>query len=263
MLDGVAGKIPGLGIQVSPITSIPFFAAPRVTPNQAMTEQHDNLVNRKTMFGKGPELEYRYFGAWLDVNTFEEHFPRFPKDDGPYGEDIFPDFLEGPPQEMVQLIAGYHQCLVAEINYEDDFILPGQTPLTTDNLAQRNLAMVSVANPGLEDITRTAQTSVDVKPSDTPTQILLQPATGQGSSVTSQRFRADTLVFSRNNLPAGTIVELYLPDVSIDDVSHSPRCGTARPCSSASTTTRCASPWAPPAMWRFQDAISISLVSSA
>ena len=115
-LNGVAGKIPGLGIQVWPITSIPFFAAPRVTPGEAMTEQHDNLVNRKTLFGKGPELEYRYFGAWLDVNTFDHHFPRFPKDDGPYGEDIFPDFQEGPPVEMVQLIYGYHQCLVAEIS---------------------------------------------------------------------------------------------------------------------------------------------------
>jgi len=218
MLDGVAGTIPGLGIQVWPITSIPFFAAPRVTPDQAMTEQHDNIVNRKTLFGKGPELEYRYFGVWLDVNTFEEHFPRFPKDDGPYGEDLFPDLVEGPPQEMVQLIAGYHQCLVAEINYQDDPIQPGQTPFTTDNLAQRNLATVSVANPGLEDITRTAQTSVDIKPSDTPTQTLLQPAIGPGSSVPSQRFRADTLVFSRNTLPVGTIVELYLPDVSIDEV---------------------------------------------
>ena len=218
LLDGVAGKIPGLGIQVWPITSIPFFAAPRVTPDQAMTEQHDTVVNRKTLFGKGPELEYRYFGAWLDVNTFEEHFPRYPKDDGPYGEGFLPDLAEGLPQEMVQLIAGYHQCLVAEINYEDDPIQLGQTPFTTDNLAQRNLAMVSVANPGLEDITRTAQTSVDIKPSDTPTHTLLNPPTGQGSSVTSQRFRADTLVFSRNNLPAGTIVELYLPDVSIDEV---------------------------------------------
>jgi hypothetical protein len=216
-LDGVAGRIPGLGIQAIAITSIPFFAAPRVTPGMEMTKQHDNVVNRKTLFGKGPELEFRYFGCWLDVNTRDKHFPRFPKDDGPYGEEPWPfELLEGPVQEMVTLIAGYHQCLVAEISYADDPTQPGQSPFTSDNLAQRNLATVPVGNPGLEAITRMAQTSIDIKPSDTPTNLLLQPDTPAGS--TAVRFRADELVFSRNNLPSGTIVELFLPDVDIDDV---------------------------------------------
>jgi hypothetical protein len=218
-LDGTGGRIPGLGKVATQITSIPFFAAPRVTPDQAMDQQQDNLVNRRTLFGAGPDMVYRYFGCWLDVNTLEEHFPLFPKDDGPYGEEgFFGGFDEGgPPRTMLSLVSGYHQCLVAEIQYDDDPIQLGDTPFTSDNLAQRNLATVAVANPGLEAITRTAQTSIDVKPSDAPTEVLTQAATPVAAT-TSRRLRPDELVFRRNNLPPGTRVELYLPDVDIEDV---------------------------------------------
>jgi galactose oxidase-like protein len=218
-LDGPGGRIPGLGKQAFHITSIPFFAAPRVTPDLAMDEQQDNLVNRKTLFGAGPDMVYRYYGCWLDVNTLAEHFPKFPKDDGPFGEGGFIDDLieGGGPKSMLSHISGYHQCLVAEIQFDDDPVNPGDTPFTSDNLAQRNLATVPVANPGLEDITRTAQTSFDVKPSDVPTEILTATATPATVS-TSRRLRADELVFRRNDLPHGTMVELYLPDVDIEDV---------------------------------------------
>lgn len=219
-LEGAGGPVPGPGRQVFAITSIPFFAAPRVTPDQSMTEQDDNLVNRRTLFGVGPAMSFRYFGCWLDVNTRDRHFPRFPQDDGPFGEGgVFEDLVEGgPPAEMIQLVSGYHQCLVAEIRYDDDPVQPGQTPFTSDNLAQRNLATVWVSNPGLDEITRTAQTSIDVKPSDVPTALLLGDGRIPSSTAATRRLRADELVFSRNNLPVGSKVELYLPDVDIDEV---------------------------------------------
>ncbi|MGC3939639.1 galactose oxidase-like domain-containing protein [Roseobacter sp. EG26] len=218
-LQGPAGRIPGLGKQGLPITSIPFFAAPRVTPGEEMSEQDDNAVNRQTLPGEGPNMVFRYYGCWLDVNTVNAHFPRYPKDDGPFDDfNIFDMVLEGgPARPMIQHIAGYHQCLVAEIQYGDDPIQPGQSPFTSDNLAQRNLATVPAANPGLDEITRTAQTSIDVKPSDVPTELALDPQPQVASSAYVRR-RPDELVFSRNNLPIGSKAELYLPDVDIDDV---------------------------------------------
>jgi hypothetical protein len=215
-LAGVAGPIPGLGRVGSFVTTIPFFAAPRVTPGKKMTEQSDDQVNKKPMAGAGPAMTYRYFGCWLDINTRQKHFPRFIFDDGPFGEIFGP--IEGPLQEMVTLIAGYHQCLVAEISFGDNATSQGATPFTSDNLAQRNLATVYVANPGLEAITRTAQTSFEVKPSDAPTPLLLaHPGTGPAATVAA-RLRADELLFWRNNLPAGSLVEVYMPEIDVDEV---------------------------------------------
>jgi len=84
--------------------------------------------------------------------------------------------------------------------------------------AGRSFLTVWVANPGLDEITRTAQTSIDVKPSDVPTEQLLNAPPSVVSSSLAHRLRADELVFSRNNLPVGSKVELYLPDVDIDEV---------------------------------------------
>ncbi|MFA3920962.1 galactose oxidase-like domain-containing protein [Ruegeria sp. 2012CJ15-1] len=218
-LDGTAGRIPALGRVGPNIISIPFFGGDRVTPDQAMSAQQDNVVNRRTLFAAGPELVYRYFGCWLDVNVPDPQFPPFPNDDGPYGEGgFFMDLIEGGgPKSILDHIRGYHQCLVAEISYDEDPTQPGQTPATSDNLSQRNLATVPVANPGLESITRTAQTTMDVKPSDADTDILL--AVGQQVIGSTKRGpRPDELVFERNNLPAGTVITLYLPDVEIDEV---------------------------------------------
>lgn len=217
LLNSGATTIPGLGTPTGYIVSIPFFGEQRVTPSKSMAAQTDNAVNRRTVFGKGAELEYVYFGCWLDMNTREKHFPRFPTDDGPYPEQFFP--ILSSPIEMVQHIAGYHQCLVAEIYYQDDPTDFRDTPFTNDNLAQRNLAMVPVANPGVE-ITRTAQTTFEVKQSEIPP--LAPDAPPLVMSVTSlaarRRLRPDELLFWRNNLPPGTVVTLYLPDVDVDEI---------------------------------------------
>lgn len=42
----------------------------------------------------------------------------------------------------------FHQCMVAEIRYDGDPTEPGASPTSSDNLAQRNLAILSSANPG-------------------------------------------------------------------------------------------------------------------
>ncbi len=213
--------IPGLGKQGLSITSIPFFAEPRVTPGAEMDGQPDNALNRQSLFGDGPKLDVAYFGCWLDINVLTPHFPWLPVDDGPFVA-TFPGDPFHQPVPMLDHIRGYHQCLVAEIYYGDDPTDPGDTPFTSDNLAQRNLATVPAANPGLA-ITRTVQTTFEVQPSKATTAALTAApgvATFEATHglMSRGRFRPDELIFRRNDLPPGVFVTLYMPDVSVDEV---------------------------------------------
>jgi hypothetical protein len=61
-------------------------------------------------------------------------------------------------------LGSQHHCLVAEISYDDDPVQPGQTPASSDKLAQRNLAVVPSANPGSPASRRIPQT-FDIRPS--------------------------------------------------------------------------------------------------
>ena len=43
-----------------------------------------------------------------------------------------------------------HQCLIAEIRYDDTSIPDGATSASTDKLAQRNIAWIDGPNPGTD-----------------------------------------------------------------------------------------------------------------
>src|ERR1051326_8728684 len=66
----------------------------------------------------------------------------------------------GPGKSIKQLIAGKHQCLIAEINLDppEPQIANGVSPSTSDKLAQRNLNIIGVASPHLVPV------AFDIKP---------------------------------------------------------------------------------------------------
>ena len=59
---------------------------------------------------------------------------------------------------------GQHQCLVCEVSFAPDPITVGDDPSNTDKLAQRNLAFVSSANPGINP-SRLIPQAFELKPS--------------------------------------------------------------------------------------------------
>lgn len=215
--------VPLLGHIGPQIISIPFFEKPRVTPNQSMTAQPPD--DARTIPAGGATEKVEYFGAWLDINQSDKHISQFWKDDGP--------FTSGFPfqaQSIFDLVRNYHQCLIAEIHFTDDPIpdavdpnttLPG-TPANNDNLSQRNLAWVPVGNPGAA-ATRTAQTTFIARPSggNLKETFMAESFMAQASVVFTGRPRRrgpDELIFDGRQVPRGSRVTVYMPDVDADEI---------------------------------------------
>jgi len=204
-----AAAIPLLGLQGTELVSIPYFAAPRVdTATQSMATQTDP-PNRRTLNPSGAQESVGYYGCWLDFNQTTPRFPLHPSGDGPYTSRL----------SVQQLARGRHQCLVAEVVFDPDPIPPGATPGSSENLAQRNLAIVESSNPG-SAATRTVQHTFEIKPS-TPVPRFRAAAFFDelGSGDEAARFLGpDELVFTWGDLPPGTRATVYLPEVNVDEV---------------------------------------------
>lgn len=183
--------IPLLGIKSGQLVDIPCFAASRIdSATVSMTTQVDsaNVLNMPPN-PSGAEV-VRYFGCWLDINQTEPQFPLQPSpQNGP--------FISGR-QSIQDLIRNEHQCLVSEIAFTPAPAQNGATPSVSDKLAQRNLAIVPSANPGLAASRRIPQT-FEIRPS------LGKPV-------------HDELMFEWGNVPAGSMATLYLPDMDVDEI---------------------------------------------
>jgi hypothetical protein len=179
-----------------------------------MKDQRDQ-ANVKTLNATSGESE-TFFGCWLDFNQPAARFPWKPLDDGPYPE--------ADAQSIQTLIRGRHQCLVAQLSYTQDPIQLGDTPGSSDNLAQRNLTIVESDNPGTADshtvvhtfeIRATGQLEPPVpnvniaSAEESPNRDLIADI--------SSRAREYLLVHWRN-LPPETDVTIYVPDVDADEV---------------------------------------------
>jgi hypothetical protein len=142
--DGSVGhKIALLGVQssLSPAeyeyVTIPCFATERVnaTGPADMKTQHDPPNALAITTAAGQEVD-TYFGCWLDVNQLTPFLtPQPPLStaqwDGPWtGTESLNGVISVAP----------HQCLVAEIRFDDTPIPGGATASTSDKLAQRNIA---------------------------------------------------------------------------------------------------------------------------
>ncbi len=203
--DGTADhKIPLLGVQADSHgqlewVTVPCFATERINLSSPadMKTQHDAPNARSITTVAGSEVD-TYFGCWLDVNqpgqTFLAAAPPSSQSqwDGPWtGTDSINSVITHAP----------HQCLVAEIRFDDTPVPPGATPAITDKLAQRNIAWVDGPNPG-QDPSRLMPHPFEVK------------ATQSGSR------RVDEVLIDWGNVPAGTGASVYLPDVDATEILH-------------------------------------------
>lgn len=224
---GGAGTVPLLGVAGGEITSIPFFVGERVETRQgrpgasAMTTQPlDPNYEIKDIAPATGEVTM-YFGCWLDINQTQARFPIAPgASDGPWNESTC--------KSIQELVRGRHQCLVAEVYFEPDPTLPGETPGSSDNLSQRNLAILFSSNPG-SPASRTVTHTLELKPSSLPKlspQALPEavPLAGgsQGLSAAElergQRHRPDELLFRWYNLPPESEVTLYFADIDTAEI---------------------------------------------
>jgi hypothetical protein len=194
---------PTPGVIGGEYVTIPCFAAPRSdptqpgAPNTLPTKQPDTLNDRRLMATGGPRHD-SFFGCFLDINQSTPGLPGMPpagNADGPWS----PSVLEPIQQAFIR---NEHQCLVAEIAFDQVPISPGTQPFNSDKLAQRNIAWSRVANPGTL-ASRQALETFEVRPTPTTALAATFP---------------DEIMIDWTNVPAGEPAEIYLPAVSADAV---------------------------------------------
>lgn len=227
--DAGPNTVPLLGRVGGELVSIPFFVSERVEtvqgrPNAlSMRDQPlDSIYEIKDITPTPGTEVTMYFGCWLDFNRTRERYPRSPgNDDGPWPQ--------AAADSIQELVRGRHQCLVAEVYFEPDTTDPQETPSTSDNLAQRNVAILFSDNPGSPE-SHTVTHTLEVKPSSLPklppegvpeaVPLAVAPtgptiaAFGEGK----RRFRPDELFFRWYNLPTDTEVTLFFSDVDTRDI---------------------------------------------
>jgi len=205
--------------------TIPFFATPRINlaqPWKPMTEQPIDAPNLQLVQTSGSDGTIEaYFGCWLDINQTTPLFPiEQPADpafiDGPFFSQSPVEPLPGTTPLPIQgaFFNDLHQCLIADISFytpvtppdpiTDDtfFPPPGDNPLYSAWLAQRNLSLTPAPNPGVISSRRVLAT-FDIRPT-TP---------GLPSGV-----KPDELLFDWSRLPPGSTATIYLPEASADAV---------------------------------------------
>ncbi|MER7046152.1 M35 family metallo-endopeptidase [Streptomyces jumonjinensis] len=186
--------IPLLGLSpADDVLSIPCFASPRIDSSvQPITDQTDGLNVRVIPRSVGGQESVAYFGCWLDINQNQPQFPLnpSPRDGGwPSGR-----------LSIQQLIRNAHQCLVAEIAYDNAPIPPGLSPAVSDKLAQRNLSIVESANPG-DPASRRIPNTFEIRMTGTEPQ-----QSGRGP---------DELLIDWGDTPPGSTATLYIPEIDV------------------------------------------------
>lgn len=215
--------VPLIGTAGGQIASIPFFASDRVE-----TVQGQPGATSMTSQLLAPAYELRdiapnpsgaevtvYFGCWLDINQTRKRIPIDPgTSDGPW-----PDTSCRSIQELTR---GRHTCVVSEIFFEPDPTQAGETPDSSDNLSQRNLAILHSDNPGGPD-SHTVMHTFEIKPSELffDAKALAAgtvPVTAGHLTKVDRQFRLDELIFRWHNLPQESEVTIYFSDIDTADI---------------------------------------------
>lgn len=200
VLNGVT--VPLLGVQNDSsgqpdYVTIPCFAVPRVNLSSAvsMTTQPEDTPNAYTInVVPGVEVD-SFFGCWLDLNRPEQKFlPQTPPTgnfDGPFSGALF------SVNEAISRAP--HQCVIAEIRYDDAPIPLGASSSTSDKLAQRNIAWIDGPNPGAA-LSRRMPHPFDIR----------------ASSLTAAA--PDELMILWGNTPSGSMASFYLPALDAAEI---------------------------------------------
>jgi hypothetical protein len=185
--------VPLLGLQGNQLITIPCFAEARVDSATTGLNAQTDPANLKPIPVSAAE-RHVYFGALLDFNQTAPQFPLNPSpSDGPWASNR---------KTVQELVRGRHQCLVAEIAFDPAPIPGNATPGTSDKLAQRNLAIVESANPGVVTSRRIPQT-FEIRP--TPEQL-------------PEGVAYDELMIDWGRTPVGSVATLHLPAVNCEEV---------------------------------------------
>jgi len=200
-------RVPLPGVQTDAMgraeyVTLPFFAVNRINLGGPadLTQQMADTPNVQTISPQTGQEVDTYYGVWLDMNQPTLLFPQYAP---PNDYDNQHNSFNSTDYAIQSIHAAFnrapHQCLIAEIAFDDIPIPPSADSSTSDKLAQRNLAYIDGPNPGVIDSRRMPH----------PLQI-------QSTSKTAQQ--VDELMITWGNTPAGSTASLYLPGVSATDV---------------------------------------------
>lgn len=159
-------------------TTLPFFATGN---NGAAADYAAGGPNNKDVTIATGDSVWVYYGCFLNVYD---------------GGNV----VDGRPVQ--QWLNGTHHCLVAQIAYDDTPLFTGESPQSSDKLAQRNLQVTLSDNPGPADTHRVPQT-FDLRPS------ALDP-TGTA--------RPDELMIDWGRVPTGSTAHIFWPAVQAQEV---------------------------------------------
>ena len=201
-------KISLLGVQNNQMNqpeyvTVPCFATARVNLHGVadFTTQTDPPNAQTINAVPGKEVNW-YFGCWLDINQPDQPLiPSFPppndwdNHNGTWA-NLPPNNPIGSIQQAISKAA--HQCLVAEIAFDDAPIAASENTGNSDKLAQRNIAWIDGPNPG-HDLRR-----------------MPHPFEIRASHPKARE--ADELLILWGNSPAGTSARVYLPAVAAEEV---------------------------------------------
>jgi hypothetical protein len=173
---------PGSPLQGAGDTTLPFFATGNLG---VQTDYVPGGPNIHTLtIPSGQDDLWWYFGCFL--NFYDPN-----------------NKIDG--QQVQSWLPGTHHCIVAQIAYDDAPIPNGVSPMSWDQLAQRNLQFTVVDNPGPAETHRAPQT-FDIRPS----KAIGTPGSGG--------LPPDELMIDWGDVPQGTTASIYWPAVAAADV---------------------------------------------
>jgi hypothetical protein len=202
--DGVLNghKIPLLGVQNDSsgnpeYVTVPCFATRRINLGApaAMSNQTDPPNAQTIVVNPGHEVD-TFYGCWLDINQSQQSFlpltPPSGNQDGPWTGVALHSLNE-------VITRAPHQCLVAEIRYDDTPIPAGANPANSDKLAQRNIAWIDGPNPG------------DVQSRQMPHPFDIKATLATETT-------PDELMILWGNTPRGSTASLYFPSLNAAEI---------------------------------------------
>lgn len=177
------GGGPGTPLVGSGNTTIPFFATGNLS---SQTDYNSGGPNIQTLeIPDHRDSLWAYYGCFL--NLYDSA-----------------NTINGA--QVQTLLTGAHHCLVAQIAFDEAPIPQGSSPLSWDQLAQRNLQVTLSDNPGPASTHRIPQT-FDCRPSVG----VVPPSGGQSSP-------PDELMIEWGSVPSGSVASIYWPQALAADV---------------------------------------------